>query len=167
MPEARSSPTAAPPRPAPRARPLTAPRPLADSALTGNRAGAGGGLFVSGGALYLTRATVAGNQATQSEGGFGGGVAALATEIWLVNSTLTGNSAALGGGYVGLGLQRLENTTITDNTAPEAAGAYIGASGGDGEVAHSSAVVSGTIVAGNHGGPQCEPQDASFLVATY
>ena len=79
----------------------------------------GGGLYHSGGTVFITNATISGNRASAA-GGNGGGIYQNADDnLTLTNGTLVGNQAGqFGGGIYHYGRYAiLTNTTIGDNTA--------------------------------------------------
>jgi hypothetical protein len=88
---------------------------LADSAVEGNTADRGGGIFSSG-TLVIERSTIARNSAVGETTGFGGGIQVGGGTASLVNSTVSGNSADVQG--AGIWTQAnldLTNVTIADN----------------------------------------------------
>ena len=90
---------------------------LADSAVEGNTADRGGGIFSSG-TLVVTRSTIARNNAVGDVTGLGGGIHVGGGSAALENSTISGNSADVRGGgiYTNSNLD-LTNVTIADNFA--------------------------------------------------
>src|SRR6185369_6074964 len=90
----------------------------ADSAVEGNTADRGGGIFSSG-TLVIKRSTIAFNNAAGNTTGFGGGIQIGGGSASLVNSTVSGNSADVHGGgiYTQVNLD-LTNVTIADNFGP-------------------------------------------------
>ncbi len=150
---------------------------LTDCTVTGNAAGAfggsgsGGGLFCKGPAINLTDCTVSNNTASQSAGGLwsysttspglttlanctvsgntagtsGGGVENFTGKAYLTNCTLSANVASGGGGggvfnFDGNATTALTDCTLSGNSA---------ASGGGGLLNSGTAILTGTIVAGN------------------
>ena len=88
---------------------------LADSAVEGNTADRGGGIF-SAGTLVIERSTIAHNNAVGGTTGFGGGIQIGDGTASLVNTTVSGNSAEVQGG--GIWTQEnleLTHVTIADN----------------------------------------------------
>jgi CSLREA domain-containing protein len=104
---------------------------MANSTISGNSNGDGGGIHLVEGRLTVLRSTITNNTAT----GQGGGVFNRSDNVFrrggasisLLNSTVSGNSASYGGGIAnsplagqaGLGLR---NTTVTDNSASHEGG---------------------------------------------
>jgi hypothetical protein len=78
--------------------------------------GGGGGLYNSGGFLYVTGATITDNQAVSSLGR-GGGVFSAAGTLRLTNSLVTGNAAMDAGGGVEVdnGFALINNSSIINN----------------------------------------------------
>jgi MYXO-CTERM domain-containing protein len=119
------------------------------------RQGTGGALLASGVTLRISGSTFVGNA-----GGYGGAVWFDAGTI--VNSTFSGNTAATRGGALEVGgseLKRLNNVTVTLNSAPQAGGiAYGGA--GVFEIANS-------VVAANSGsdGPDCKTTSSAVITS--
>jgi len=109
------------------------------SAVTGNTAAYGGGVYLSGGTLTMARTLVAGNDS----GNVGGGLYVEGGLARLTNVTLRLNTAADtgGGAYNGAGLDLL-NVTASENTAPN---------GGAGVYGALAPTVKNTILAGNTG----------------
>jgi hypothetical protein len=109
--------------------------------------GQGAGLYVSGGPISITNATIALNTATGGHGGTGGHGASnpVATAGHGGNG---GNGAAAGGGgiYAGAGTLNLTNATIASNDAKASAG---GAGGTGGAGVHPGS--KGTPGAGHSG----------------
>ncbi len=110
-----------------------------DSTFSGNDAVAqNGGGIDNGGTLAVEGSTFSGNSADT-----GGGIESYTDDVTssepepeerttIRNSTFSGNSADIGGGvYNHGGLTVMENTTITDNTAPENSGSGIASFGGN------------------------------------
>jgi predicted outer membrane repeat protein len=116
---------------------------LADSAVSGNHAWDGAGIY-STGRVDLVRSTLSGNRADHQGGGLfvGGGSAGL------LNATVSGNSAAnQGGGIFTNADVDLNNVTISGNTATDGGGGiYQDFSGLDRTLAQN------TIVGRNTGG---------------
>jgi CSLREA domain-containing protein len=88
---------------------------LADSAIEGNTADRGGGIY-SAGTLVVERSTIAHNDAVGAVTGFGGGIQIGGGTASLENSTVSGNTAEVHGGgiYTQANLD-LTNVTIADN----------------------------------------------------
>ncbi|GAA1937485.1 hypothetical protein GCM10009775_31900 [Microbacterium aoyamense] len=130
---------------------------ITGSTVSGNiRVGAGGGLFVGiveltddppPAQIVVTSSTFSGNSATGMDGR-GGGIAAATGEVRIDNSTLSGNTAATTGGgvFTSTGDVFLRHATVAGNSAPT------GANVGTGEDLDSF----GSIVAdGAGGGADC------------
>lgn len=100
---------------------------LIDVNITGNVAngGHGGGLYHGGGTLFVTNATVSGNQASDPAGNGGGVYQSSDDNLVLTNVTLANNHAgALGGGlYHFARYAILTNVTLAGNTAAAAGNA--------------------------------------------
>ncbi len=95
-----------------------------DSILSNNSTGGhGGGLYNNGGTLFMTGATVSGNQATDWGGGI---ISGLFNHATIENSTIAGNQAPSGGGLVNFdeGNMALTNVTFAGNLAPIGAAIY-------------------------------------------
>ncbi|MGH8172610.1 MAG: choice-of-anchor Q domain-containing protein [Rhodanobacteraceae bacterium] len=96
------------------------------STISGNVAGAGGGIFLVGGAVYpmeVLDSTISGNSAS----GAGGGVYAKYRQFAVSNSTITQNSAgAQGGGMFLTYATDLDSTIVANNSAADGATADIG-----------------------------------------
>ena len=141
---------------------------LADSAVTGNRADAGGGIAGSG-AISIVRSAISGNTtATTTEDVSGAGIFALFARLWVINSTISGNRAegaeAVGGGIAAEGTTRIVNSTITANTASEGAGLVrVGTPDEPPEDQFFADEVRATIIAGNFGGSQCAGPERAAL----
>jgi CSLREA domain-containing protein len=88
---------------------------IEDSAIAGNTATDGGGVY-SEGALSLTRSTVSGNAATGLGGGVWGGDVEFGGSVSITSSTVSGNTAS-GGGGVAAGSLAIARSTIAGNTA--------------------------------------------------
>ncbi|HEX5617051.1 MAG TPA: choice-of-anchor Q domain-containing protein [Solirubrobacteraceae bacterium] len=88
---------------------------LADSAIEGNTADRGAGIYSSG-TLVIERSTIAHNNAVGDVTGFGGGIQVGGGTASLENSTVSGNTAETQGGgiYTQANLD-LTNVTIADN----------------------------------------------------
>ena len=100
---------------------------ITDCVITGNQAGNGGGIYQAAGAATIERATIDGNRATQ----FGGGIVAAGEAMRIVDSALTNNEAAVntmapnhgGGGMVAAAhLTTIQNATISGNRGYDAGG---------------------------------------------
>jgi hypothetical protein len=119
---------------------------LSESAVVGNTAAIGGGIFVAGG-LGMTRSTVADNHATGAL--FAGGGIRVDGLAMIFNSTITGNTASgrssQGGGIAASGGLATANVTIAGNEAVTGGGVYR-ADGTD-----PATNLNNTIVAGNIG----------------
>ncbi len=120
--------------------------------ISGNSAGAGGGVFVAGG-LSITQCAVTSNRVTS--GGGGGGIRATTANapgyyVFILNSTLSDNTATFGGGidlrFFDTGCF-VRNSTVTGNSATTGAGGGIAVSAGTGSVYLESSVASGNIAA--------------------
>jgi hypothetical protein len=124
---------------------------LARSFIVDNQADDGGGIANFGGTFSIVDSTISGNVATGVSGG-GGGIFnfadSLASYSYISNSTISGNSTITRGGGINnfIGTITIEFSTITENAAPDFAGAGI-ASWGDQNTTATN--VYGTIVAGN------------------
>jgi hypothetical protein len=147
--------------------PAAATLTLVNSAVVGNAALEGGGIFTQGSALTLIGTTVSGNTATSVGVTAGGGIsvdagfpAGTTIAATLTNSTVSGNTASggratQGGGISTDGALRLENTTVAGNRVIgtgtlDGGGIYQGAGVGQGTT--PTATVRNSIVAGNTGG---------------
>ncbi len=127
--------------------------------------GSGGGLYL-GGPASITNSTIDANTSLRDPdneglGGVGGGLSAQPlSPLSLVNVTISGNRAEqFGGGVDSEWFARLTNVTITDNTAPVAAGYFHVASYGRKAPSVApdflGADLAGVIIAGNHGPSAC------------
>ncbi len=131
-----------------------------DSALVNNRANYGGGAVLnSDSTVTIIRSTLSGNR---SDGiGFGAGGGAVFSNIdtntetnrlTISNATISGNTTSTDGGgvYVRRGQARIEDSTITENTAERGSGfASRGFPGGN--QSNTVTEVSNTIISGNGG----------------
>ena len=99
-----------------------------------------GGGILNNGTLNLSRSTVSGNSAG-GDVGFGGGICNNGGTLTLTSSTVSGNTATFGGGgvFTARSLTRIENSTITDNTALPDRGS--GVAGFDARTEVSSSIV--------------------------
>jgi hypothetical protein len=100
---------------------------LFDSRVSGNESSGGGGLWVDGGTVTLTRTQVTGNKALN--GSFGGGIFAHDGTIALAGSDVTGNEAigagSKGGGfYVFAATVTLTGSRVTGNSAAAGGGIF-------------------------------------------
>ncbi len=87
--------------------------------VSGSSAADGGGLYIKGGTLALTSCTVSGNSATTS----GGGLDNTNGTLSLTGCTVSGNSATTsGGGLVNAGSLTLIYSTVSGNSAANGAG---------------------------------------------
>ncbi len=111
---------------------------LSNVTLSGNTAGSGGGIGLTGtGSLSGTNLTITNNQARYNGGGLS--VSAAAATANVTNSTITGNTVgsanassidAFGGGVFTSGQLTLGNSTISSNTATHANESRLGRGGG-------------------------------------
>lgn len=90
---------------------------LADSAVTGNHAQLGGGIFSSG-RLTITRCLINSNSAATT----GAGIANVGSthEMSIANSTITANTGASAGAIYNEGILMLANDTINENIGTQA-----------------------------------------------
>jgi hypothetical protein len=147
--------------------PPTGTLTIVNSAVVGNTALEGGGIFTQGLGLTLIGSTVSANTATSAGVTAGGGIsvdagfpAGTTIPATLTNSTVSGNTASggratQGGGINTDGALRLENTTVAGNRVIgtgtlDGAGIYQGAGVGNGTT--PTATVRNSIIAGNTGG---------------
>ena len=94
---------------------------LTDSAVTGNAATHGGGIWKrSRGKLAISHSAISGNFASDD----GGGVSATGT-LTLSDSTITENSGGNGGGIYSSGEFTLLDSTVSGNTAKDGGGVYL------------------------------------------
>ncbi len=94
---------------------------VGNSALSGPNNGAGGGIHVNAGVLWMAGSVISGNRA-----GFIGGVSIENATANLINCTISGNSViASGSGIVARGSSEvtLTNSTVTANSSPGGDGA--------------------------------------------
>jgi len=101
------------------------------STITDNEAGDGGGISNYFGIVRVERSTISGNTSQRGGGVFsstfyGPGFPIIDRTI-ITNSTISGNSANVSGGGVFNfnGLTKIENSTITNNTAPDGKGSGV------------------------------------------
>ncbi|PTY02558.1 hypothetical protein DB346_08400 [Verrucomicrobia bacterium LW23] len=102
---------------------------ITDSVITGNSAGNGGGIYLSGGTLNLTGSVVSNNTATT---GSGGGLAVVSGTSILQRSTIHNNTALGSGGGIylmGGGLHTGNSLTFAYNTATSGNGGAIAVMG--------------------------------------
>ena len=91
------------------------------SALSGNTAGLGGGVFNSG-TLIIVNSTFSSNMASEGGGIYNSGSGILT----ITNSTFSGNAASeTGGGVFNIGTMQLANSTVSDNSAAFLAGGIL------------------------------------------
>lgn len=133
---------------------------IANSTISENEASQGGGIFNYVGMVDIAGSTISGNV---SHGG-GGGIYNSAWNINLTNVTVSGNRANTGGGIQNQGpsysTMRLNNVTITDNTAQLDTDPTRGIAGGlingeFGTVALRNTIIAGNFAAGNCGISGC------------
>ena len=127
---------------------------IVSCAITGNTAGNGGGVRSSAAATVIIDSTISGNTATGSNGG--GGLD-LSSPTTIINSTISGNVNTAGGTASAGGIwasnsnpTTILHSTITDNTSNPYGGILKGSS--------NPVVIGSSIVAGNHGGSDLNPQ---------
>jgi predicted outer membrane repeat protein len=141
---------------------------ILDSTITGNTAGAGGGLFFGGQtSAVITRSTIHANIANTEDAFDGGaGIRQASTSLSITNSTITGNMATNNGGGlltgIGNGGMILTNVTITENAANSDS-----SGGGDGGGVYSGSgtlAYVNTIIAGNSG-DQCASVGSGTLTS--
>ncbi|HEY1376699.1 MAG TPA: choice-of-anchor Q domain-containing protein, partial [Gemmataceae bacterium] len=128
-----------------------------DSTISGNSAGSGGGVAVTGGGLTVQGSTVSGNTAGAGGGVYFAGAAAAGSTVR--DSTISANTAATGGGIrlAGFtGLLLVQNSTIsantattTDATAGEGGGGIAMRSNSGTGTAAATLLLQSTVVAGN------------------
>ena len=110
----------------------------------------GGGLWVNGGRLTLSRSLVSGNLAMSGSLTSGGGIRHDQGELILHNVTISGNQAKVYGGLYVAGDAQLTHVTVTDNTGGTAGGLL------DNTAATGATLtVANSIIAGNHTGEDC------------
>jgi FG-GAP-like repeat/Right handed beta helix region len=106
---------------------------ITDCVITGNQAGNGGGIYQAAGAATIERTTIDGNRAIQ----FGGGIMAAGESMQIGDSAVTRNEAGLamqtrgyGGGGIAAaaGLTTIQNVTISGNEGYDAGGIMVRAS---------------------------------------
>ncbi len=102
---------------------------IANSTVSGNTAGHGGGIFQRAGTMLIMSSTIRDNSATSSSLG-GGGIRNSNNfpipTMTIISSTISGNtSSGAGGGIRNSGQLTLANTTISGNTSRSAQGAGI------------------------------------------
>jgi hypothetical protein len=133
---------------------------LLDTTIEDNIAENGGGFAnAADSTLVIRRTLISANKAElrlRSDSGLGGGIYSIADGDALIeNSTVSGNTAETAGGGVYNDADanvRVVNVTITDNTGPRGSGFAL-------EVAappSTQVVVRNTIIAANHGSPDCD-----------
>jgi hypothetical protein len=156
--------------------PAAASLVIVNSAIAGNTAGEGGGIFTqssTSAGLTLIGTTVSGNTATIGGGvsvdaGFPAGTTIRAT---LTNSTVSGNLATNGRGVQGGGINTdgaltLTNTTVAANSVSNATGTLEGAGiaqgAGVGSGTAPTATIRNSIIAGNTGAAACQGDPATI-----
>ncbi|MCB0149420.1 MAG: cadherin-like beta sandwich domain-containing protein, partial [Caldilineaceae bacterium] len=113
---------------------------LASTTLASNTAAAGGGLYVSGGAVTLDRAVIATNLVTYTIAARGGGIYVAAGVLTVTNGSVITNNVAFtatsagasqGGGLYAAPVDalRLISGTIADNTANQGGGIFLAGAG--------------------------------------
>ncbi|MBK8022879.1 MAG: hypothetical protein IPK19_15970 [Chloroflexi bacterium] len=127
---------------------------LTASTLDSNTAGSAGGLYNHSASVTTLRdSTLSNNTATS----YGGGIASSSATLNVINSTISGNDIvsagdSSGGGaldaYGAASTVLVVNSTITDNTAPQAARSGIWLEAG-------TLTIQNSIVAGNNGTTNC------------
>ena len=161
--------------------PAAASLTIVNSAIVGNTAGEGGGIFTqssSSAGLTLIGTTVSGNTATTAAGvTAGGGIsvdagfpAGTTIRATLTNSTVSGNAssggrATQGGGINTDGALTLTNTTVAGNILTgtgtlEGAGIAQGAGVGSGTA--PTATIRNSIIAANAGAVACDGDPATI-----
>jgi len=145
---------------------------ISGSILSGNYAGHRGGVIENGGVLSVTDSTFIGNESdwggaivsagsssatalvTKSTfignyaGNRGGAINVYQGALTVANSTFSGNTGVLGGGLSNNATLTVINSTITDNTTTTASNGSLYNYGG-------TLTLTNSIVAGNHGAPNC------------
>ena len=124
---------------------------VVDCAITGNRAGSGGGIFANGADLTVAYSSIDDNEATT---GSGGGLSAASSTVLLLNTTVAQNTAKVSGGgamFTSSSTVTITNCTITDNLA-DADDDGVGDGGGFGNVS-STLTIANTAVTGNQDSP--------------
>jgi putative cofactor-binding repeat protein/predicted outer membrane repeat protein len=125
---------------------------ISGSTFIGNRAQSGGGIYADNASTFLSVNTsiFRGNSASNS----GGGIYS-SCPIDISTSTVYENSAIMNGGglYLEFSYGPVVNSTITGNTAQNAAGIYF-VSGGNGGISLLNATISSNRANGNGGGVQ-------------
>jgi hypothetical protein len=125
-----------------------------ESTISANRAGSRGGGISNGATLTIVDSTISGNTALN---GIGGGIANLhaggnfVARLTAVNSTISGNQSGTQGGGLSastLTTVRLNNVTITDNTAGTSAAASR-SGGGINNSGSTQFTLQNTLIAGN------------------
>jgi hypothetical protein len=99
---------------------------IRDSAITGNQAFSGGGVFVRDGDVDIVRTVVSGNQSGSGGGGNGGGIRHEGGELMqIVDCAIIDNQAGgLGGGISASSPLRIVDTAISRNRAFGGGGVY-------------------------------------------
>lgn len=123
---------------------------LSDSTVKSNLAGGkGGGIYNAGGTLTVTGSTVSSNEGSVVGGGIVSDTNLSGATTTITNSTISGNTAnALGGGVFNAGgLTEIENTTVTNNSAPSGKGAGAASKGTSATITE----VSSSIISANRG----------------
>ena len=93
---------------------------IINSTLSGNKAGLGGGVFISG-TVTIINSTFSSNMASEGGGIYNSGSGTLT----ITNSTFSGNAAPVeGGASFNLGTMQIANTTLSDNSSPLGGGFF-------------------------------------------
>lgn len=117
---------------------------VTNSTISGNSSGFSGGGIDMTGTMTISNSTISGN----SSGTDGGGASNIGgTLLEITNSTISGNLAARhGAGLSGNGLTKLNNVTVTNNTADND---NDGTGDGGGIAAFGGFILKNTLLAGN------------------
>jgi hypothetical protein len=125
---------------------------VSDCTVSGNSAGAGGGIYNLGNAtLTVTNSTLSGNSASLGGGGIYNAGSGSPAALTVTNSTLSGNSASNGGGIfndgqeIGSATLTLSNSTLSGNSASNSGGGIFndGASTGNATLTVTNSTLSG------------------------
>jgi hypothetical protein len=93
---------------------------IINSTLSGNTAGLGGGVFISG-TVTIINSTFSSNMASEGGGIYNSGSGTLT----ISNSTFSGNAAPVAGGAsFNIGTLQIANTTLSDNSSPLGGGVF-------------------------------------------
>jgi hypothetical protein len=123
---------------------------ITNSTISGNSAGAGGGIFngaFGGATLTVTNSTISGNSAVSFAGGILSSGDFGSATLTVTNSTISGNSAgSFGGGILNTGYAGSATLTVTNSTiSGNSAGSYGGGMYND----HATLTLNNSTLSGN------------------